>query len=192
MKYAEIIQYVDIIKERVTCREMLESFGVSVDRKGFAVCPFHNEKTASLKVYDDPKRGWCCHACHAGGDVINLAKLWYGVNVRQAIERINIDFGLCLSIGEKLSAEQREVMQKEADRRNSERKRREALLESAETAYNAAIDAYRENQRTIEETRPRALYEPWSDAFCEALRHQDSVLDELEYTEERWREARAR
>lgn len=186
------MNYAEIIKQRVTCREMLESMGVSVNRSGFAICPFHNEHTASLKVYSEPKRGWYCHACHRGGDVIDMAQLFYSTDFRGALDRLNEQFNLDLPIHQRLTREQRRRMREERKHIEQDRAERERRARAATRAYDAAIDAYRENQRTIEETRPRALYEPWSDAFCEALRQQDSVLDELEYTEERWREARAR
>ena len=48
--------YAEIIKERVTSREMMDRVGVQVDRRGMAVCPFHGDNDASLKVYRDPRR----------------------------------------------------------------------------------------------------------------------------------------
>ncbi|MGA2929905.1 MAG: hypothetical protein ABSG43_28745, partial [Solirubrobacteraceae bacterium] len=52
--------------------------GRPVDRHGYVQCPFHrggNERTPSLRAYEDPDRGWKCFAtgCDAGGDVYSLA-----------------------------------------------------------------------------------------------------------------------
>ena len=67
---------VDIVKESVSCKDFAEHIGLSVNRSGFCCCPFHGEKTPSLKIYSDG-RGWYCFGCHQGGDVINMAKLYY-------------------------------------------------------------------------------------------------------------------
>lgn len=184
--------YASIIKSSVSCRDMLERMGVSVNRAGFAICPFHHEKTASLKVYEPSTRGWYCHACHAGGDVIDMARLWYGTDFRGAMDRLNEEFSLGLPIGQPLTPEQREQMRRERNQRERDRQRRKRRVEAAGRAYNAASDAYRENERLIDQTAPEGPLDDWSDAFCEALKRRDTLLYELEYTEERWREARAR
>ena len=62
----------EIIKSRVTSRQLLEHVGVPVLKNGFACCPLHGEKTPSLKVYADPQRGWHCFGCGRGGTVIDL------------------------------------------------------------------------------------------------------------------------
>lgn len=41
-------------------------------RDGFTCCPFHGEKTPSMKVYRKENRWWCYGACNAGGDVIDF------------------------------------------------------------------------------------------------------------------------
>lgn len=41
-------------------------------RDGFACCPFHGEKTPSMKVYRKENRWWCYGACATGGDVIDF------------------------------------------------------------------------------------------------------------------------
>ena len=83
------------VKERVSCRDFAASMGLNVNAKGFALCPFHGDSDASLKIYEDG-RGWCCYGCHRGGDVINLASAWYGTGFRETLRRIDQDFGLNL------------------------------------------------------------------------------------------------
>jgi CHC2 zinc finger len=51
--------------------------GLHVPRSGKIRCPFHDDNTPSLHVYDDPGRGWYCFGCRRGGSVYDFAaNLW--------------------------------------------------------------------------------------------------------------------
>ena len=56
------------VKESVTMQQAAELCGLDV-RQGVCPCPFHNEKTPSMKLYPDH---YYCFGCHAHGDVIDL------------------------------------------------------------------------------------------------------------------------
>jgi hypothetical protein len=43
--------------------------GAPVDRSGKVRCPFHEDRTPSLHVYEDPRRGWYCFGCGRGGSI---------------------------------------------------------------------------------------------------------------------------
>lgn len=49
--------------------------GQRVGRSGKARCPFHDDRTPSLHVYEDPERGWYCFGCGRGGSIYDLAAL---------------------------------------------------------------------------------------------------------------------
>ena len=49
--------------------------GLNVGRNGKVSCPFHEDRTPSLHVYRDPRRGWHCYGCGRGGSVYDLAAL---------------------------------------------------------------------------------------------------------------------
>jgi CHC2 zinc finger len=49
--------------------------GLRVERSGKVRCPFHEDRTPSLHVYDDPGRGWYCFGCGRGGSIYDLASL---------------------------------------------------------------------------------------------------------------------
>lgn len=49
--------------------------GLRVGRSGKVRCPFHEDRTPSLHVYDDPGRGWYCFGCGRGGSIYDLASL---------------------------------------------------------------------------------------------------------------------
>ena len=58
----------EAVKQSVTTRQAAEHYGIRVGRNGMACCPFHNDKTPSMKL----DRRYHCFGCGADGDVIQL------------------------------------------------------------------------------------------------------------------------
>jgi hypothetical protein len=57
--------------------------GVDVPRHRKVPCPFHEDRHASLHVYETPDRGWYCFgACRRGGTIYDLAAPLYGYTAR--------------------------------------------------------------------------------------------------------------
>ena len=79
------------VKYGVSCREAAERYGVSVNRQGKALCPFHNDRNPSLYVADDH---FYCFACGAHGDVIDFAANFFDLPLYEAAQRLAADFGI--------------------------------------------------------------------------------------------------
>lgn len=109
------------IKQLLTMREVAERYGFTPDRSGYIQCPFHQgDNHGSLKIYPGTG-GWHCFGCGAGGSVIDFAMRLFDINFRQAVLRLNSDFGLGLTgDGEMPRAERSVIM--EARRLEAERK----------------------------------------------------------------------
>jgi RepB DNA-primase from phage plasmid len=57
--------------------------GVEVPRHRKVPCPFHEDRHASLHVYETAERGWYCFgACRRGGTIYDLAAPLYGYTAR--------------------------------------------------------------------------------------------------------------
>lgn len=69
--------------------------GLEVTRSEYCKCPFHSEKTASMKIY--PK-SFYCYGCGTGGDVIKFFQLYYNLGFREAMLKINDDLRLGLTM----------------------------------------------------------------------------------------------
>lgn len=54
-------------------------------KRGFACCPFHNEKTPSLKYYPKTNSCYCFGSCGKAYDAIDLYMLKYGIGFKQAV-----------------------------------------------------------------------------------------------------------
>ncbi|MDQ3571706.1 MAG: CHC2 zinc finger domain-containing protein [Actinomycetota bacterium] len=47
--------------------------GLVPGRDGKVTCPFHDDRTPSLHVYEDPEKGWVCFGCGRAGTIYDFA-----------------------------------------------------------------------------------------------------------------------
>ena len=81
------------IKDRVDLRELVRFYGLDVNRGGFALCPFHNERNPSFKVCEDH---FHCFGCGAHGDHTDFIEKLYGVTNIEAAKYTCQDLRLWL------------------------------------------------------------------------------------------------
>ena len=86
-----MINYVKI-KQAVTTRQAAESYGISVNSHGMAVCPFHDDRRPSMKVDET----FYCFGCGATGDVITFTSRLFGIAPASAARKLAMDFGFSL------------------------------------------------------------------------------------------------
>ena len=110
------------IKERLTMDEVARHYGFVPNHSGFMRCPFHREKTASMKIYSDDG-GWHCFGCGKGGSIIDFVMQLYDINFRQACLRLNMEFGLGLEDQKPDQAARSAAL----ERRRQEQRRRQEL-----------------------------------------------------------------
>ena len=77
----------EAVKQSVTTRQAASFYGIRVGRNGMVCCPFHNDRTPSMKV--DSR--FYCFGCGASGDVIDFAALLHGLGKREAAVRLRGD-----------------------------------------------------------------------------------------------------
>lgn len=77
------------INERVTARQAVEYYGITVDGHGFCRCPFHNDRHPSMKA----DRKFHCFGCGAHGDAIDFVSRFFGLSLKEAALKIIDDFG---------------------------------------------------------------------------------------------------
>ena len=80
----------EAVKQSVTTRQAAEHYGIHVGRNGMACCPFHHDKTPSMKL----DRRYHCFGCGADGDVIDFTAALYGLGKKEAAVQLAQDFGL--------------------------------------------------------------------------------------------------
>ena len=83
----------DEVKERVTAREVMERAGIVFNRNNMCRCPFHQDKTASMKVKPTDKK-YFCFGCGEKGDAIDFVAKYYNRSPREAVMQIADEFGI--------------------------------------------------------------------------------------------------
>ncbi|HNW87815.1 MAG TPA: CHC2 zinc finger domain-containing protein [Candidatus Limiplasma sp.] len=173
----------DAIKASVTVRQAAELYGLPFDRHGWAKCPFHHEKTASLKLYDGAK-GWVCFGCHRGGSVIDLVMALKNITCDQAMVRLDSDFNLGI-VGRKPTPYQR-ALEAQRERQRKELLRMDAInQERAEAEYDAAFRWWLLLQRLIDQNRPRDPTQEFDPLWAYAQQHINAAYDTVCRTEDR-------
>ena len=79
------------VKYGASCREAAERYGVSINRQGKALCPFHNDRHPSLYVADNH---YYCFACGEHGDVIDFVSKLFQLSLYDAARKLAADFHL--------------------------------------------------------------------------------------------------
>ena len=140
-------------RDRVEALEAARFYGVTFDRKGWALCPFHHDRHASMSFRDGRYRCW---SCGAHGDAVDLTAHLFGLSPMEAVSRLNTDFGLDLPLGRKMT---------EAEKAKAQRQREiaEAHKKFEEWRKNLLSDlaaAYRVGFLALKSGKPLETYTP--------------------------------
>ncbi len=84
------INVFEAVKGSVTAREAAERYGIKVNRNGLARCPFHDDRTPSMKL----DKRYYCFGCQASGDVIDLTARLFNIPARDAAMKLAHDFNI--------------------------------------------------------------------------------------------------
>lgn len=76
---------VEEIKSMTSMREVVGRYGFQPNKAGFICCPFHNEKTASCKIYEN---SFYCFGCHKHEDIFGFVQLIEGCDFKKAFESL--------------------------------------------------------------------------------------------------------
>ena len=86
--------FIKDVKSRVTIRQVVEFYGFTPNRQHMISCPFHSEKTPSLRIYDDTNSFYCFGSCKTGGDSIEFVSELFKLTPYKAALKLNSDLGL--------------------------------------------------------------------------------------------------
>ena len=143
----------DLLREANPLKDKVREYGVELNSRGYAPCPFHNEKTGSFKVYPDGT--FHCFGCGAHGDVIDFVAKMDSIDFNEACKRLG---------GEMSFSGYRAANRRKRAAADKNRKIAEAWNE-----YYSALEAYESNEANIERLKPTSLDDIPSDVWTSAL-----------------------
>lgn len=78
-------------------QQAAEHCGLQVNRRGLCICPFHQDRNPSMKIYPNGK-GFYCFTCGIGGDQIKFVALLRGVRNEEAAKELAAAFQIPVQI----------------------------------------------------------------------------------------------
>lgn len=168
--------YAAIITNTLAMRDVLTRYGVTVNRTGYALCPFHSEKTGSLKVYP---HSFFCYGCGSGGDAITFVRRLFELSFTDAVQKLNDDFLLGLPIGEIPTIRQKRELKRRRVEITQEVERQRAAEAERFDAYLDLLEAYTTTLDVLKLFAPMPDDDGLNPVFVDALRKRDALEVEL-------------
>ena len=81
----------DTVKAAVTPRMAAERYGLPIQQGSMVCCPFHADRTPSMKLNEDY---FYCFGCGAHGDVVDLVAKLFNLSSYDAAKKLAADFGI--------------------------------------------------------------------------------------------------
>ncbi len=103
----------EAVKAAVTPRMAAERYGLPIQQGSMVCCPFHADRTPSMKLNEDY---FYCFGCGASGDVIDLAARLFDLSKYEAVQKLAADFGISGEKPSVLAKLKRGKTQAEAER----------------------------------------------------------------------------
>ena len=167
----ETMTVFEAVKQAVTTRQAAENYGIDVNRAGKAQCPFHKDRTPSMKL----DKRFHCFGCGADGDVIDFTAKLYGLDAKSAAEKLAADFQISYTH----HREQKTV------KTSVSRIQKEQMYRDLEVRCFKVLSDYLHLLRHWEQVyAPNPEDNAWHPLFVEALQkkeHIEYLLDVLLY-----------
>lgn len=150
-----------VVKDNVTAKQVAIQYGMKINRNGLACCPFHSDKTASMKI----DKRYYCFGCGETGDAIDLVAKYFGLAPKEAAMKIASDFGLNFDATNR-APPKRVVPQKSKE---------QILDEEHKHCYRVLSDYYHLLKEWKTKYAPKSMDEELHPCFVETLQNISKV-----------------
>lgn len=135
------------IKETIPLYDIAAGYGIQLNRSNMCSCPFHEERTPSMKIHD---KGFCCYGCGEHGDTVKFVQKLFGLeNPLDAAHKINEDFHLGIDVSRRPTVSEVTAAQTALKDRMDTQQR-----------YNQTADILNKYFRTLQEYKELAPKSP--------------------------------
>ena len=126
----------ETILQKLTMTEVLLKYSPCKILHNRADCPLHGGDNC-FRIYEN---SFYCFSCGKGGDLIKFVSLLFNINYRQAMFRLDYDFGL--GIFHKMTVKEHEAIRSENSKIKAERERKESIRKLSQECYNALCEYF--------------------------------------------------
>jgi hypothetical protein len=169
------------VKAAVTTRQAAEYYGYRVSRNGMMCCPFHSDKTPSMKV----DRNFICFGCQEKGDVIHFTGKLYNITPLEAAKKLAEDFNLDITSSRPDGPKgtiHHDRRGRQAKKPRSDLHKERQFQSAVSRVYHTFCDYLHLLHRWRREYAPSSPNEDYHPLFVEAMQKTEFVnelLDEL-------------
>jgi len=156
------------VKESISALDVADMLGWEV-RHGRCQCPLHGGHDFNCRLYPGNK-GFCCHVCKRGGDVISLVQEYNGTSFKDTVAWFNGTFHLGMNIDSPLSpeaAKQAEIARKTRESEKEFREWKERIRFDLALTADRIVEILEEQR---DRNMPKTADETWNREFCQAVR----------------------
>ncbi|MDO5558379.1 MAG: CHC2 zinc finger domain-containing protein [Oscillospiraceae bacterium] len=151
------------VKSMLCMSDVVKFYGLQINHSGMCNCPFHNDKTPSMKIYDN---NFYCFGCGEHGDVTGFTAKLFGISQLEAAKKLNYDFGLHIETDKPLSQNQITIYH------NQQAEQRE-FSEWEQSAWQALSEYFKLLRDWRSAYAPNNPDEPFDHRFVESLNNYD-------------------
>lgn len=149
------------IKQSLSMREVVERYEIRIDRKGFCCCPFHKEKTPSMKIYKDSSY---CFGCGRSDDIFSFVMGMEHCDFKTAFKNLGGTY-------EKKSNYSHDLFRYRMEKRKQTEEIKKQRLENERIGILKEI----EQQKIF-----KNLFSQMSDDWCDAVNKLENLYYRLE------------
>ena len=171
----------EYIRQNVPMGDICKKYGFAVNRAGFIFCPFHREKTASLRIYTDAK-GSYCFGCGQGGSNIDFVERLFNKDFKEAVKIIATAFNLPIVTNKSSYRDKLEAQKRFSELTSKAIARQEKRL-AAEIERDRLLNEWVRNDIIIMNLKPKTPCDELLDVYVRAMQSQPIIeykLDSLE------------
>lgn len=158
------------VNDMLRMPDVARFLGYEPDKKGFIKSPFHNEKTASCKLYDGSGKGFYDFSTGTSGDCIKFVSLIQGVSNWEAAKMMVEAFSLPMDM-ENTHLTKKKVQELE---RKREADRKKKVVDKQKGV--SKMDSLKATIRTCEDILISPHIQPMSDLWCTAVERRNKAI----------------
>ena len=174
------------VKQQLNIKQVVEFYGVRLNRANKGECPFHKEKTKGAFSVHDSKQIYNCFSCNEGGDLIAFVSRLFALSMIDACKKLNEDFLLGLS-NKKLGKKERKKIKMQVLKKKEAQKK----IDSLERQYWTMLEIWTILDNRIIELQPKR-FDPVPDELIKIWEVMPILELKLEQDRERWHYAKRR
>lgn len=169
----------EIVKDSLTMPQVMEHYGVELRRGRRIPCPLHKGTDYNF-IYDNKR--FRCFVCGEHGTVIDFAMKLFDLDFKEALKKLDRDFGLgAIEAENSISAQERENAAQKRFREKQEKEQAKRYLTNLATFRRLVWEMYVTHKPSFpdEEPKPCFIY------AAQNLDRIDSLIAELSEQERR-------